>query len=253
MKKRFSDIKKLTREEARKRILPKATFSTSCSSITQYNPLLPNLKTIIRNHLPILYSNKQMLDIFPHNTVGAKYKRNKNLRETLSPSLFPRTTKQNECFIKERSEKCDICKNFLVVSPDFSCFSTMWKYKIKGILKCDSRNVIYLIFCKYCGKQYVGSATGFKERFRIHKSDINTGKIRCGVVNHLLNVSRSSASKFEYLEVYLKEKVSVQNDGDIDKVLWEREKLWQAQLYTLSHGLNNPNEWYPLNSRGYRK
>ena len=89
---------------------------------------------------------------------------------------------------------------------------------------CESRNVIYLIFCKCCGKQYVGSATGFKETFRIHKSDINPGKVSCGLINHLLNVSRSSTSKFEYLQVQLIEKVSAQNDHDIDKVLWEREK-----------------------------
>ena len=120
-------------------------------------------------------------------------------------------------------------------------------------MKCDSRNVIYLVSWKYCGKQYVASATGFKEGFRIHKSDINTGKIRCGVANHLLHVCRYSTSKFEYLKVQLIEKVFVQNDDDIDKVFWEREKYWQAQLFTLSHVLNNPNEWYALNRRGYRK
>ena len=79
MKKQFSDIKKLTREEARKPKLPKTTFSTSWNLITQYDPLLPNLKTIIGNHLPILYSNKQMLVIFPHNTRNVTHKRNKNL------------------------------------------------------------------------------------------------------------------------------------------------------------------------------
>ena len=176
---------------------------------------MPNLKTIIRNHLPILYSNQETLDIFRQNIKSVKYKRNKNLREILSPSSFPRTTKQNECSIKEYNKKCDICKNFLAaVSTDFSCFAIKRKYKIKGILKCDSRNIIYLISCKCYGKQYVGSAAGFKERFRIHKSDINTGKYRCGVANHLPNVCRSSASKFEYFQ-----KVSVQNDDDIDKVL----------------------------------
>ena len=194
-----------------------------------------------------------MLDIFPHNTISVTYKTNKNLREILSPSLFPRTTKQNECYIKECNKKCDICKNFLVVSPDFTCFATKRKYKIKGILRCESRNVIYSISCKCCGKQYAGSATGFKEKFRIHKSDINTGKIRCGVINHLLNVCCSSTSKFEYLQVQLIERVSVQTDDGDDKVLWEKEKYWQAQLFTLSHGLNNPNEWYALNRRGYRK
>ena len=58
--------------------------------------------------------------------------------------------------------------------------------------------------------------TGFKEKFGIHKSDINTGKMRRVVANHLLNVCRSSISNFEYLQVQLREKVSVQNDDDID-------------------------------------
>ena len=192
-----------------------------------------------------------MLDIFPQNTISVTYKRKKNLREILSASLFPRATKQNECFIEKCNKRCDICKYFLVTSPDFTCFATKRKYKIKGILKCNSRNVIYLISCKCCGKQYIGSATGFKERFRIHKSEINTGKVRYGVANHLL--CRSSASMFEYLPVQLIEKVSVENDDDIDNVLWKREKYWQAQLFTLSHELNNPNEWYALNRRSYRK
>ena len=73
------------------------------------------------------------------------------------------------------------------------------------------------------------------------------------MANHLLNVCCSSASKFEYLQVQLIDKVSVQNDDDIGKILWERGKYWQAQLFTLSHRLNNPNEWYALNRRGYRK
>ena len=89
-----------TTEEARKPKLLKTIFSTACNLITQYNPLLPNLKTIIRNRLPISYSNQQIFDIFPQNTLSVTYKRNKNLREILSQSLFPRTTKPNECSIK---------------------------------------------------------------------------------------------------------------------------------------------------------
>ena len=72
------------------------------------------------------------------------------------------------------------------------------------------------------------------------------------MANHLLNVCRSSASKFEYLQVQLIEKVSVQNDDDTI-VLWEREKYWQTQFFTLSRRLNNANEWYVLNRRGCRK
>ena len=90
VKKQFSDIKKLTRKEARKPKLLKTTFSTSFNLITQCDLLFPNLKTLIRNHLSILY------------------KRNKNLRKILSPSLFLRTTKHNEYSIKECNRKCDI-------------------------------------------------------------------------------------------------------------------------------------------------
>ena len=71
------------------------------------------------------------------------------------------------------------------------------------------------------------------------------------MANHLLNVYHSSASKFEYLQVQLIEKVSVQNDDNIDKDLWERGKYWQVQLFKLSHGLNNLSKWYALNRRGY--
>ena len=76
VKKQFSDIKKLTREEARQPKLLKTTFSTSCDLIKQYKPLLPNLKTIIRNHLPILNRNQKILDIFLHNTISVTYKTN---------------------------------------------------------------------------------------------------------------------------------------------------------------------------------
>ena len=79
--------------------------------------------------------------------------------------------------------------------------------------------------------------------------------------NYLLNICRSAASKFEYLKVQLIwvlkstviEKVSVKSDDDINKVFWEIEKYWQAQLFTLSHGLNNPNKRYALKRRHYGK
>ena len=66
-----------------------------------------------------------------------------------------------------------------------------------------------MVACKCCGKHYIGSGNGFKERFRIHKSDTNTGK---------------------------------REGEDVDQVLWEKEKYWYAQLFTLTNGLNNMNE-----------
>ena len=60
--------------------------------------------------------------------------------------------------------------------------------KVKGKLCFTSFNVIYLINCKLCKEQCVGSAfkDNFKSRFRVHKSDVITGKVRCGVGKHCL-------------------------------------------------------------------
>ena len=45
----------------------------------------------------------------------------------------------------------------------------------------------------------------------------------------------------------------IREGKDAFKVLWEREKYWQAQLFTLRHVLDNMNEWYALHMRGYTK
>ena len=77
----------------------------------------------------------------------------------------------------------------MVFKNEFTCTATGKTYKVRGDLNCKSDNAVYLISCKKCKQQYVGSTfeSNFKPRFRVHKSDINTGKDRCGVVKHFLN------------------------------------------------------------------
>ena len=95
-----------------------------------------------------------------------------------------------------------------------SCYQK--QITIRDFLTCNTKKTIYLIACKCCGKQYIGSATGFKERFRIHKSGINTGKIRCGVASHLLIVCKSATYKTEMQPI---EHVFVREGEDADKNL----------------------------------
>ena len=101
------------------------------------------------------------------------------------------------------------------------------KYKVRSCLTCNIKDFIYPIACKCCGKLYIFSATDFEERFRIHKSDINTDKIRCAVVSYLLNVCNSATCKTKNLQVQLTEHAFVREGEDIEKVLWEREKNFE--------------------------
>ena len=57
----------------------------------------------------------------------------------------------------------------------------------------------------------------------------------------------------EYLQVQLTEQVFARKGEDIDKILWKKEKYWQAQFFTFTHGLNSINKWYAINRGGYRK
>ena len=46
-------------------------------------------------------------------------------------------------------------------------------FHINHSFDCDSQGVVYLITCKRCGKQYVGSTTTpFRLRFNNHKSSL---------------------------------------------------------------------------------
>ena len=67
-----------------------------------------------------------MFQIFPENTVNVTYRRNKNLKELILPSLFLRTIKENNCSIKKCKKRCNFRKKFLVVSTEFTCHATKY-------------------------------------------------------------------------------------------------------------------------------
>ena len=77
----------------------------------------------------------------------------------------------------------------------------------------------------------LGLPLALKKDLEFTKNDINAGKIRCGVANHFLTVCRSSTSKFEYFQLQLIEKVSVQNDDDNDSFVEKRKILARAIIY----------------------
>ena len=76
----------------------------------------------------------------------------------------------------------------MVFSSTFVSTVTSNKYYIRGNFTCTSTDVIYLVECINCKCQYVGSTTSFKQRFRIHKPDIKTKKVRCGTARQFNSI-----------------------------------------------------------------
>ena len=252
VKRQFHPIKNISRREARQ-VKPKV-IKSSFNLITVCNPVMKNLEKILNDNLHILYVDPDMKKVFPEGTISVTCKRGKCLKELTSLLLYPGTVKESASRISKCNEsRCDICKNCMAFKNEFTCTATGKTYKVRDDLTCKSDNAIYLISCKKCKQQYVGSAYegNFKPRFRVHKSDINTGKVRCGVARHFLN-NCTRINKLENVEVQLIEEVKKGN-YDLEGKLWLREKYWQTQLFTLTHGMNSSWDWFSSNRKGYRK
>ena len=188
------------------------------------------LPKIIKKHISVLHSEKlntqkktfQLKTLFPKDCFSIIYKRNKNLKELNAPSIYPkkmftRTSSIASC------NNCDICKNYMIFEKTFICTITDKLYFIRGQLNCESINVVNLITCSKCLKQYLSSAVKFKTRFCIHKSDIKTKKERCGRARHFNSKCYHDSNPFQYLQVQFFEQVHSNSLKNVKDILWERK------------------------------
>ena len=108
-----------------------------------------------------------------------------------------------------------------------------------------------MISCSNCYDQYVESALDFQSRFKIHKSDIKTEKDRCGTVRHFNTKCNDSYNPHKCSKIQIIK--SVQCDYSLDGKLWERERYWQCQLLTNTHGMNSVSDLYSVKREGCKK
>ena len=154
--KQFQKVEVTSRHNARKKNTKRKERS-KVKCIETFNPALPSNEGLIRKHIHYLHSDEVLKKTFPNDKFSVIYKCNKNLKEMVAPSLYPKPSIKSNCnFVT--CNKCDICKNFLIADSKFRCTVPSKTYFIKGNLSCDSCNVIYLITCSDCREQYVGSA-----------------------------------------------------------------------------------------------
>ena len=55
------------------------------------------------------------------------------------------------------------------------------------------------------------------------------------------------------MKIQITEQVFNNNQFSLEGLLLEQEKYWQAQLFTILHGMNNINDLYSMKRKGYRK
>ena len=169
------------------------------------------------------------------------FKKHRNLRQILTSSRFDDIHCERDlgnCKIgitRCPDTKCKAC-NYITESTNVTSSTNKRTYKLNSKFSCRSRNLIYLITCKKCHKQYVGE-TGrtLKQRITDHISCIRLHKdTPIGLHFNLPGHDTKDLSIIPIEQLY----------DNSDSVAFRRmkESAWQRALQTLHPlGLNAVN------------
>ena len=142
--------------------------------VVTYHPGLPNIGQILRELHPILESSDRCSGAI-NSVPMVSFRRPKSLADYLVRARVNSSCQGSlpKGTYKCNSRRCEVC-NYLDEKNSFVSTKTQREYSINYNLNCNSVNVIYLITCKVCGLQYVGSTTNkFRLRFNNHKTRVN--------------------------------------------------------------------------------
>ena len=131
--------------------------------------------------------------------------------------------------IRCQNSRCATCQSHLICSNAFKCTKTETSYPLRHSFTCKSSNVVYLITCTKCHKQYVGMTTSpLSTRINQHRTNI-LRKVPVYICKHF-NLPNHSLTN---LKVQPIDKASSYNE------LQELEHFWISTLKTLQpSGLN---------------
>ena len=244
--------------------------------ISKYDPRVPHPRAVMSKNYHILEGDAIAKTLFERKNLVAGSRRDKNLREIISPTVQKKTTfiqpsgpkllnGSFQCENFKNGRKCELCSHM----SDAVCFVTSQhfntKHRIKGHLvhlprdqKFKDRWFIYMIEDNHCKKQYVGSTTDMYGRWSTHKSTCNTGCTKTGLSAHFTHGCPGDTGRgkenlevtlIDFLDVTLQQ-VQQANHGGVGCVctlcrkLKNLEDTWMMRLGTFYHpgGLNKRDE-----------
>ena len=204
--------------------------------ILDYNPSLPPIREWLLELWPILYKSsgtRKLVDVKP--ILG--YRKPKSLKDFLVTSDLPEI-KWFHNKNKNSIPRCNrsACRHCPVMDRTgwVKSTSTGRKYRTQTRISCTSSNVIYLIQCNICKKQYVGQTRNkILTRLNQHYSTIRT-KQETPVSRHF----NSHQCKEPYpVRIYILSQIKNSDDASENRNKWER--VWMARLNSyVPYGMN---------------
>ena len=136
--------------------------------VITYNPALRSISSIIRKHFHILISSPRCYNVFKAAPIVA-CRRSSNLSDFLVRAQLRNLTQHNQprgsypC-----GKNCLTCKYISDGQTSYTFHATGETRPITNHIDCNSKNVIYMIQCNQCSKQYIGETKRrLKDRFNV--------------------------------------------------------------------------------------
>ncbi len=148
--------------------------------ILTYNSANPDVKSTLQRYLPIINSYKN-LEILHHKNVVLGHRRNRNLRDILIKSRirYPPTRRLNQISGREANVcvytsniRCEYCQKIDSPGKMYVLIQRVHTYNGPKDGTCGNNNLVYMVTCQRCQKQYVGeNQRTLKDRFYRHFYD----------------------------------------------------------------------------------
>ena len=137
---------------------------------------------MIQDLLPFLYSDGEVQKVFSPPPIVSYGSAIKIKDYIVRSKLYP--VERNVGCRGCSSSMCQVCKS-ICITEEFTSFTTKITYKVNHSFDCNDKCFIYLMSCKPCSKQYVGSTNDhFRSRKHNYKSYVrkaesgNMGKVK---------------------------------------------------------------------------
>ena len=96
--------------------------------------------------------------------------------------------------------------------------ATGTRYYIRRDSTCSTPNVVYIIYCKKCKNQIVGSTISLKPRLRNYKSYIEKNICSHKIATHFIDKCRDKKIPFKYLAFVIIDAVNNTSDLTINQI-----------------------------------
>jgi hypothetical protein len=201
----------------------------------EYNPSLPNIGAAINKYWVILNLSQKEEVRSVHETYKPilAFKRPNNIGNFITRAQFTNSLNSSRASSACGRTRCSHCKS-IHVGEKFKSTVTGEQFNLQKNMNCASKDVIYLITCKQCKKQYVGQTMQpVSKRMNSHRFDIrnfSNPEFSTLVASHF-NEDHHSANDFSFMPI------DVVNNN-IDRLC--KETYYIHRLKTLHpNGMNN--------------